>query len=229
MTRLLARVMLLLCGLTSAGVLVAQAQPADNRAVLPLLVDAACTVPCFLGIRPGITLADEAIVLLEGHDWVQNIEIRYSDFRQHANTFWGYVYWEWKPQSPLWEATPAYQLARHTAFLRIRDGLVSEIAFSTTLPLGDVVLGLGEAGQYLLAAPNRYGPPPYAITHNFYFPQAGLVTSSVSLCPALNPDWRQATTVTLRDAAFMDSYTSVATARQISMSAQRSQVRAWCR
>lgn len=228
MTTFLTRIMLLLFSLTSVGVLVTQAQPQDERTVLPLLANETCSAPCFIGIRPGITLADEAVALLEAHAWVQNIEIRYSDFRQHANTFWGYIYWEWKPDTPLWVSTPDYQLARHTAYLRVRDGLVSEIAFSTSLPLGDVVLGLGETGQYILGAPNRYGEPPNSITHNFYFPNAGLVTSSVSQCPALNPDWQQATTVTLRDAAYMKSF-SIATLRQVSMSAQRSQVRAWCR
>ncbi len=228
MTKLFVRIALFLVGLASAGVFIAQAQDRDESAVLPLFVNETCEAPCFIGIRPGITLAEEAIDLLESHAWVENIEIRYSDFRQHANTFWGYVYWEWKPDTPLWEQIPDYQLARHTAFLRIRDGIVSEIAFSTSLPLGKVVLGLGDAGQYILAAPNRYGEPPYTITHSFYFPEAGFVMSSVSLCPALNPDWRQATTVTLRDAAYMASF-SAATSRQVSMSAQRTQVRAWCR
>jgi hypothetical protein len=228
-TSLLIRLMLLVLGFAGAGVLVVQAQPRDAWAVMPLLMHTGCEPPCFVGIRPGITLADEAVALLENHQWVQDIEVRYSDFRQHATTFWGYIYWDWKANTPLWSDTPDYHLARHTAYLRIRDGIVSEIAFSTTLPLGEVVLGLGETGQYLLAAPNRYGEPPYSITHNFHFPYAGLVTSSVSVCPALTPNWQQATTITLRDAAYMDSFSSIAAARQLSMSAQRTQVRVWCR
>ena len=36
-----------------------------------------CHAPCFMGITPGETTMDEAIEILEGHEWVERIEVHF--------------------------------------------------------------------------------------------------------------------------------------------------------
>src|SRR5690242_6920493 len=96
------RITLILFSLFAASILLVRAQPHDDHDISSLLLNDTCPPPCFIGIQPGITSVNEAVKLLEMHKWVQNIESRYTDFGQSPNTFWGYVYWQWKPGSPLW-------------------------------------------------------------------------------------------------------------------------------
>ena len=201
--------MLILFSLFTASVLLVHAQPHDDHNVSSLLVNDICASPCFMGIQPGVTLAGDAVKLLESHEWVQNIEARYTDFGQSTNTFWGYVYWQWKPGSPLWTHTPSYTLGLHDSYLRILDGRVNEIAFSTSLPLGAVILSINNTGTYALDRPDRYGSKPYPVFQHFYYPDVGLVFSSISRCPALNPDWHQDTVITVWSADYFASFMQV--------------------
>jgi hypothetical protein len=140
---------------------------------------------------------------------VQNIEAQYTDFGQSTNTFWGYVYWQWKDDSPLWTHKPTFRLGLHDAYLRILDGRVNEIAFSTSMPLGAAVLSLGSDGNYVLERPDRYGLPPFSVIQHFYYPDVGLVFGSSSVCPALNPDWHQDTVVTVWSIDYFKSFMQV--------------------
>lgn len=221
--------MLILFSLFAAGVLLVRAQPHHDHDVSGLLMSDDCAMPCFMGIKPGETTAGDATKLLENHDWVQNIEARYTDFGQSTNTFWGYVYWQWKPNSPLWTHTPTFRLGLHDAYLRILDGHVNEIAFSTSLPLGAAVLSIGEGGNYILERPERYGLPPFPVTQHFYYPDVGLVFGSISVCPALNPDWHQDTVVTLWSADYFASFMQVTRALGLTLKDARRTARLECK
>lgn len=228
MTRFVWRWGLLLLGLFTVGALLVRLQPPESPDVAELLISANCAAPCFMGIRPGETMAGEAVHLLETNDLVQNIEARYTDFGQSTNTFWGYVYWQWTDQSPLWRHEPTFKLGLHDAYLRILDGRVNEIAFSTSLPLGAAVLSLGRDGKYVLERPDRYGAPPYPLTHHFYYPAVGLVLGSIGLCPALNPDWYQDTVVMVWSAEYFGSFLAVNRAIGPSLADARQQARLIC-
>jgi hypothetical protein len=201
--------MLILFSLFGIAVVLVHAQPPDDHDVSSLLINHNCASPCFIGIQPGLTTVSDAVKLLENHAWVQNIESRYTDFGQSTNTFWGYVYWQWKPGSPLWTHKPSFTLGLHNSYLRILDGRVNEIAFSTSLPLGAVVLSAGQNGTYILDRPDRYGSKPYPIIQHFYYPKLGLVFGSSSTCPALNPDWHQDTVVTIWSKDYFASFMRV--------------------
>ncbi len=201
--------MFILFSLFGTSVLLVHFQPHDDREISSLLLNDSCPSHCFIGIQPGVTLAGDAVKMLENHEWVQNIEARYTDFGQSTNTFWGYVYWQWKPGTPLWTHTPSYTLGLHDSYLRILDGRVNEIAFSTSLPLGAIVLSLNHKGTYALDRPDRYGSQPYPVFQHFYYPDVGLVFGSISRCPALNPDWHQATVVTVWSADYFASFMQV--------------------
>ena len=61
--RLFAALTLLFC----AAIVVVRAQPFDDGGLRDQLLSPTCTVPCFLGIRPGVTTREEAILLLRAH------------------------------------------------------------------------------------------------------------------------------------------------------------------
>jgi hypothetical protein len=208
-TAFVSRLILSLFSLLAATVLLVHMQPYNDQAVSGLLMSDDCAAPCFMGIQPGITSAGDAVRLLEKHEWVTNIESRYTDFGQSTNTFWGYVYWTWKPTSPLWTHSPTFKLGVHDAYLRILDGRVNEIAFSTSVQLGAAVLDFGQGGDYTLERPDRYGSPPYPVAQHFYYPKIGLVFGSISICPALNPDWHQDTVVTVWSIDYFASFMQV--------------------
>ena len=229
MTALLGRLMLILLCLFAAGVLLVRAQPHNDDTVQGLLIRSDCAAPCFIGIKPGETKAGDAVKLLESHEWVQNIESRYTDFGQSTNTFWGYVYWQWKPSSPLWTHTPTFKLGLHDAYLRILDGRVNEIAFSTSLPLGAAVLSAGKDGAYVLDHPDRYGSKPYPVIQHFYYPKLGLAFGSSSTCPALNPDWHQDTVVTVWSTDYFKSFMQVLPLLTPNLSQSRQNARLECK
>lgn len=221
--------MFIIFGLFTAVVILVHAQPYDDHSISYLLISDDCAAPCFLGIRPGITTAGEAVKLLENHEWVTNIEARYTDFGQSTNTFWGYIYWQWIPDSPFWTHKPSYKLGLHDSYLRILDGRVNEIAFSTSLPLGALVLNFGRDGMYALERPDRYGTRPYPVLHHFYYPDLGLVFASISRCPALNPDWHQDTVITLWTIDYYESFLQVAHAISPSLAQARETARIGCK
>ncbi len=229
MTPLISRFIVIIFGLFAAAALLVHAQPRDEYDIVRLLVYKDCAAPCFLGIRPGITTAGDAVKLLENHEWVMNIESRYTDFGQSTNTFWGYVYWQWKSGSPFWTHTPTFKLGLYDSYLRILDGRVNEIAFSTSLPLGALVLSFGRDGLYALDRPDRYGSPPYSVMQRFYYPDAGLVFASISHCPALNPDWHQDTVITLWTTDYYESFLQVVHAIAPSLDEARETAHVGCR
>ena len=229
LTHIIARFMLILFSLFAASVVLVHDQPHDDRDVSNLLLNDSCPAPCFMGIQPGVTLAGDAVKLLEKHEWVQNIEARYTDFGQSTNTFWGYVYWQWKPGSPLWTHTPSYSLGLHDSYLRVLDGRVNEIAFSTSLPLGAVILSLNYNKTYALDRPDRYGSRPYPILQHFYYPDVGLVFGSISRCPVLNPDWHQSTVITVWSTDYFASFMQIFKTIAPSFKEAQSNARVGCR
>lgn len=65
MCRLLLRPVLLLALLAALPILLIRAQPYDDSELRAfLLPPAGCPVPCFLGIRPGVTTSDDAAAML---------------------------------------------------------------------------------------------------------------------------------------------------------------------
>jgi hypothetical protein len=50
-----------------------RAQPPDDGELLGFLSVDACSLPCFMGIWPGLTTTQEAVRLLEQHEWVEKV------------------------------------------------------------------------------------------------------------------------------------------------------------
>lgn len=60
--------------LLSGIMLVIHAQPYDDHELRALLMPEGCEMPCFMGIRPGVTTVDEAVKILENSGWVNPID-----------------------------------------------------------------------------------------------------------------------------------------------------------
>jgi len=89
-----------------------------------------CATPCWQGIRPGVTTADEAIAVLEAHPWI-------ADMTSVANA----VTWRWNGAQPF----PANR--DDGGSLGISGEVVSTITLETAARLGDLWLLLDQPEQ----------------------------------------------------------------------------------
>ena len=88
--RILVRLILILTFVLALPIFIIRAQPRNNDSVLDLLSGVNdCLQPCFLGIRPGVTTVDEALSILQLHDWV-------AEARMNASgQGFGQIRWGW--------------------------------------------------------------------------------------------------------------------------------------
>jgi hypothetical protein len=119
-----------------------RAQPYNNRELRSILVPSHdCTVLCFMGIQPGVTTAQEAIRILENHEWVADIEGAQSQEFWETLTAPGFttplVHWTWNDRPPTW-------LDRERGGeLWLVSGQVRYVGVYTSFLLGDMLLTLG--------------------------------------------------------------------------------------
>lgn len=110
------------------------ARPSSYDELHDFLVPPDCVLPCWQGIRPGVTTGDEAMTILQHHPWI-------SRATQHAEFVFANVDnridLTWSGQQPGW-INGAFDGA-----VGIRDNIVRWIAFETNIPLGEIVLALG--------------------------------------------------------------------------------------
>lgn len=112
-----------------------------NEELLDLLTPpAACEAPCWQGIRPGETTADEAYEMLLSNEWVLDV----------AETP-GKISWWWNGEQP-----GVYDDSGRAFHGRIELGMVDEvetvmaIVLETNVPYGDIALTLGQADTLTL-------------------------------------------------------------------------------
>lgn len=161
LTRLVIFLSVILSVVFSAAVLLIHAQPYDDpdlRAVITL--SDKCQTPCFLGIQPGVTTIDEAMRILQTHQWVKTVMAMAPDrlATQH-------IYWEWRDDAPALVQT-GYPHSGGSMF--VNNGIVQNVEVSTGIPLGTVwirrgapelyttLVQLGPAGKPTLPRPLTY-------------------------------------------------------------------------
>ncbi len=116
--------------LLSIAMIIIRAQPyQENRALRALLAPEGCEMPCFMGIRPGVTTVDEALALLENNDWVTNVHTSQSG-----------IVWDWTGKQPDFIRTDM----QPTIIYDPRN-LVDLLWLYTSEPLGDMLITLPEA------------------------------------------------------------------------------------
>ncbi len=149
------------------------AQPYDDHGLRQDVSADACSLPCFMGIRPGLTTVDEAYQLLSSSVWVTDMS------KQVLNDLYGTITWTWSAQKPAW-------IADHSkGQVLIRDRVVSTMVINTRLQLGDTRLLLGLPDTEIVdtkANANREG-----IYYFAFYPGQGLLIQKWLSCPIREP------------------------------------------
>ncbi len=127
-----------------------RAQPYNDPDLSRLLGSPDCQTPCFMGIRPGVTTVMEAVQILRGHPWVGDVQASYTAPGTSAHHVVGAVYWDWKPDAPVWFRVRS-TVAQHDGSLDTLDGIVQDISVPTNIPFGRLWLARGSASDYDLA------------------------------------------------------------------------------
>ncbi len=106
----------------TVAVLLIRFQSYDDSTLRTFLIPPNCPLPCFLGIRPGVTTTEEAIAILNAHPWVKAVH-------RPRQT----ITWEWNGAQPAW-------MGNRAGTIRLEGETVKEISMFTTLLLGDIWL-----------------------------------------------------------------------------------------
>jgi hypothetical protein len=117
-----------------------------------LLSSANCTMPCWQGIQPGVTTAEQALALLRANPWVGNVQ---GSSTQSATGVRSYtnIYWGWNGQQPVFAFN---KLAQTPPYLRVRNGIVQYIRIMTSIPYGEAwaIMGAPETKTLSVSIPN---------------------------------------------------------------------------
>lgn len=181
--RLSAAAALLLSILLAVLVGLIQTRAANYLALEELLTSPErCVAPCWQGIQPGTTPVDVAVLLLERHPWVVDVE---RSTRLNQNGF-GTVRWRWSGLQPV-VIDPEQR-----GSMTIREETVQSVILPTRIRFGDVWLSLNSPGrgQIILSGITMTGSEyTTRAAHNALFNSAyGMIfTQSVLTCP-LRPE-----------------------------------------
>lgn len=158
--------------LFTAVMLVIHAQPYDNHDLHALLMPDNCAMPCFMGIRPGVTTFRQAIVILESHHWVGDIQIFDYDPTHSADKI---VEWGWNGSEPPFLQTT---WTNQPTWMRTQDGIVVEMEIATNFRLADIFIRLGRPvrGGFDLISNTT------SLSNNVYPPLGFRVSGTIS-CP----------------------------------------------
>jgi hypothetical protein len=154
-----------------------------------------CDSPCLMGIRPGVTTMQEAMALLEAHEWVGEIALP-------AENAFSWVQWSWSG------AQPRVIDSRQPGSLSM--GYILDVEAQQDLVLVMNVrirLHTRPAHLHLLLGDTVNGealrlPTLEKVNYRLYYPdtrtQTVLVLSSMVMCPArLDAYWRTPTELAL--------------------------------
>jgi hypothetical protein len=146
-----------------APIALIRAQPYDDSELRTFLTPPeGCPAPCFMGIRPGITTTEEAIAILEAHEWVDEI------FYGQDST----IFWTWSNRSPDFvdKSNPGH-------FYFYND-LVDYLAIETNITQLQIwlVFGLSRDGYVAFQ--------PESMLHHTRYNEAGFRVLTWTHCPA---------------------------------------------
>lgn len=110
-----------------------RAQPYEDDTLQELLLPDGCPAPCFMGIRPGVTSADLAALVLRSHRWIEQVEA--SEFA---------IVWQWNGQQPSFlYNTVSVRAGSFGGVILLSEQTVRSIRLSSRISLGDLHLTLG--------------------------------------------------------------------------------------
>lgn len=143
-----------------------------------------CAPPCWQGIRPQVTTADEAEARLRAHPWVSDL-IRGD----------GTLSWRWNGQQP------GYIDAALRGIVYLRSERVETVRIPLRVTFGDIWALLGAPAEALLVRPVSRSTAYQIAT----YPEVGVGVISSLSCP-MGPSvfWSSQTTLHLGSLTFSD-------------------------
>jgi hypothetical protein len=182
-TRFLIKVAFVLCILFTVLMLLIQTQPYDNSELRGFLTPPdGCPAPCFMGIQPGVTTVDDAIAILQAHEWVAEVSnTGYSRLGLQR------IEWRWQHDvSPMLEPE---RIPRSGGRLIADEGVVQYMELLTRIRAGEAWLILGKAQNYTsllqLGGPIGGPKPPKPITVIY----SSIVFIALTDCPYQHNFW----------------------------------------
>lgn len=180
------RIALLLLALFSFLISLIRIQPYNDKGVRALLSSGpGCPMPCFIGIRPGVTTCDQAIDILKNHEWVGEVN---ADPCSPDGRSDGWMWWFWNGRQP------ALLDNAQTNSIRIENNVVRELVILSQVSMADIwmLYGIPDLKNVDIVS-GAYGPP--RILNAAGYPQLGLELTSYSPCPGSYKDFWAAPTV----------------------------------
>lgn len=166
----IALLVLLMCG---AVLFLIRAQPSDAYQNRQPFIQDDCAASCFVGIQPGVTTVDEALIRLEASGWASAIDNR------TINNVSGFISWDWSDQKPDW-------ISRKTqGKIWATQKQVVQILIYGDLQLGATRLALGLPDQEVIdRSADRKGEfSLYTATYG----QTGLMIQTWQPCNVIEP------------------------------------------
>lgn len=158
--------------LFTLALLLIHAQPYDDHELRESLLPDSCPAPCFMGIRPGVTTADDAAAILKSSKWIRKLVDVTGYGTQLRN-----LTWDWSDQKPTWIGDTARGNA-HAA-----GGYVTSVTIETHFNLGAVRLAFGLPDWETVGA---LGDHEYGFYAGFYR-QYGLFIQQTFACSVIEP------------------------------------------
>ncbi len=143
----LVRLTSLLLGSFIACILVLRLPAYQQPDLLTLLQPPDCPAPCFLGIRPTITAASDAIRILAAHPWVEAVQSG-----EHA------ISWLWNGQQPAFLYNlDSPRAGRFGGVMLLSRQVVQSISLASRVSFGDLVLTMGVSPDRVTNVSINYG------------------------------------------------------------------------
>lgn len=158
-----------------------RAIPYDDSAMRSFLTPSTdCPMPCFLGIRPGVTHVDEALARLRGSAWISNVRMNAS------GSGYAEIRWDWSgAQSSLIDVTrPAritfYWDTEDSGITRPEDAIIETLSFYTHIRMYNAQAWFGDpdAGSANFRQDDLVG---YTVA--YHRPPSTLEISAALTCP----------------------------------------------
>lgn len=160
-----------------------QVAPYDDiplRQARAVFLPADCAPPCFMGLRPGVMTAQEALDHLNAHPWVNRVER--SRLRDLDGT--GRITWAWSGLQPPFISN--FSRGRIT----ITRGTLDLIEVDTLFTYGDLYRALGAPDEGALLPTLRVSGNPQ-INHYAYYVEGAFWVQTLPACPLRVDDfWR---------------------------------------
>jgi hypothetical protein len=141
MLSIIVRIALALLTVSIAVIGLAHEQPVNESDLRALLIPPeGCAMPCFLGIQPGVTSVDEAVILLSDHPWIERVFVERRPLVH-------YLYWTWNGSQPDFVDDPRSRMPPH---LWAQNRIVQYIALPTDIPYADLftLWGTPDGGRF---------------------------------------------------------------------------------